>query len=167
MTTTSTTPASTQTTHTANDATVSGRRTALRGLSQDAVLLVGRIGLGVLMIAHAKMTYDFGGGLGGVTQMFASQGIPLADLVAPANVIGEFVGGIAVLLGLATRLVGVLMAVNMAGAWIWVHTSGLYAMDRNGPEMVIALGLLSLMFAAVGSGRFGVDHVIARRRQNR
>jgi hypothetical protein len=36
------------------------------------------------------------------------------------------------------------MALNLAGAWIFVHTSGLYAIDHNGPKQVIALGLLSL-----------------------
>ena len=55
------------------------------------------------------------------------------------------------------------MALNMAGAWILVHTSGLYAMDHNGPETVIALGLLSLVLAVAGSGRFGLDHLIVRR----
>jgi putative oxidoreductase len=55
------------------------------------------------------------------------------------------------------------MTLNMAGAWVFVHTSGLFAMDRNGPELVITLGLLSLVLAVTGSGRFGVDHLVARR----
>jgi putative oxidoreductase len=60
-------------------------------------------------------------------------------------------------------VVGVLMALNMAGAWVFVHTSGLFAMDHNGPEVVIALGLLSLVLAVTGSGRFGLDHLAVRR----
>jgi len=52
----------------------------------------------------------------------------------------------------------------MVGAWVFVHTSPLYSMDHNGPETVIAIGLLSLTLAAAGSGRFGLDHVIRRRR---
>jgi putative oxidoreductase len=61
------------------------------------------------------------------------------------------------------RIVGVLMVLNMSGAWIFVHTSGLFAMDHNGPELVIALGLLSLVLAVTGAGRFGFDHMIVRR----
>jgi len=57
----------------------------------------------------------------------------------------------------------VLLALNMAGAWIFVHASALYSMDHTGPELVIALGLLSLMLAITGSGRLGLDHLIARR----
>jgi putative oxidoreductase len=36
-------------------------------------------------------------------------------------------------------------------------------MDHNGPELVIMIGLLSLVLAAVGSGRFGLDHLIVTR----
>jgi putative oxidoreductase len=135
--------------------------------THDVVLLLARVGLGVLMLAHAKLTYDFGGSLAGVGQMFAQSGVPLPALSGPANVLFELVGGIAMIFGAAVRIVGVLMALNMVGAWVLVHTSGLYAMDHNGPELVIALGLLSLVLAVTGSGRLGLDHLIARRRTSR
>jgi putative oxidoreductase len=132
--------------------------------ARDLVLLVARIGLGVMMLAHAKLEYDFGGGsLAGVGQLFAQSGVPLPGITGPANVLFEFVGGIAMILGLGVPIVGVLMAVNMAGAWMLVHTSGLFAMDHNGPELVITLGLLSLVLAVTGSGRFGLDHLIVTR----
>jgi putative oxidoreductase len=132
--------------------------------TRDFVLLVARIGLGVMMLAHAKLEYDFGGGsLAGVGQLFAQSGVPLPAISGPANVVFEFVGGAAMILGLAVPIVGVLMALNMTGAWIFVHTSGLFAMDRNGPELVISLGLLGLVLAVTGSGRFGLDHLIVTR----
>ena len=132
-------------------------------VARDLVLLVARIGLGIIMIAHAKLMYDFGGGLGGVGQLFAQTGAPLPAVTGPANVLFEFVGGITMILGLAVPIVGVLMALNMAGAWILAHPGGLYAMDHTGPELVIAVGLLSLVLAVVGSGRFGLDHLIVGR----
>jgi putative oxidoreductase len=129
--------------------------------ARDLVLLVARIGLGVMMFAHAKLEYDFAGGsLAGVGQLFAQSGIPLPTITGPANVLFEFVGGIAMVLGLAVPIVGVLMAVNMVGAWIFVHTSALFAMDHNGPELVITLGLV---LAVIGSGRIGLDHLIVTR----
>jgi putative oxidoreductase len=132
--------------------------------ASDVALLVARIGLGVIMVAHAKLEYDFGGGsIAGVGRLFDQAGVPLAAITGPANVLFEFVGGIAMILGVAVRIVGVLMALNMAGAWAFVHTSGLFAMDHNGPELVIALGLLSLVLAVTGAGRFGFDHMIVRR----
>jgi putative oxidoreductase len=131
--------------------------------ARDIVLLVARIGLGVIMVAHAKLEYDFGGSLAGVGQLFAQAGVPLPAITGPANVLFEFVGGALVILGLGVPIIGVVMALNVAGAWMFVHTSGLFAMDHNGPELVITLGLLSLVLAVTGSGRFGLDHLIVTR----
>jgi putative oxidoreductase len=131
---------------------------------RDLFLLVARVGLGVLMIAHAWLEYDFAGrSISGVGQMFAQTGVPLGALAGPANLLLESVGGVAMILGLAVPVVGVLMALNMVGAWVFVHTSPLFSMDHNGPETVIAIGLLSLALAASGSGRFGLDHLVLRR----
>jgi putative oxidoreductase len=143
------------------------RNTALIQTIRDLVLLVVRVGLGLIMVAHAKLEYDFGGSLAGVGRLFAQAGVPLPAVTGPANVLFELVGGIAMILGAAVPVVGLLMALNMAGAWAFVHTSGLFAIDHNGPELVIALGLLSLVLAATGSGRFGLDHVIVRRLRGR
>src|SRR5690606_36561020 len=82
-------------------------------------------------------------------------------------VLFEYVGGAAMLLGLGVPIVGVLMALTMVGAWVFVHTSPLFSMDANGPELVISLALLSLVLAALGSGRFGLDHLITGRRGHR
>lgn len=140
-------------------------RTTTVPMARDLVLLVARVGLGVIMLAHAELEYDFGGSLAGVGRLFAEAGVPLATLTGPANVLLELVGGIAMILGAAVRVVGVLMALNMAGAWVFVHTSGLFAMDHNGPELVIVIGLLSLVLAATGSGRLGLDQLVVRRRR--
>jgi putative oxidoreductase len=55
----------------------------------------------------------------------------------------------------------------MLGAWVLVHPTALYAADHTGPETVIAIGLLSLVLAGTGSGRFGLDRLIAHRRARR
>ncbi|MGH3767429.1 MAG: DoxX family protein [Pseudonocardiaceae bacterium] len=141
-----------------------GNRTTAASVARDLVLLVARIGLGVLMVAHAKLEYDFAGGsIAGVGGLFEKSGVPLAAIAGPANVLFEFVGGAAMILGLAVLPVGIVMALNMAGAWILVHHGGIYALDNTGPELVIALGLLSLVLAVSGSGRLGLDHLLVQR----
>jgi putative oxidoreductase len=134
---------------------------------RDLVLLLARIGLGIIMIAHAKLMWDFGGGtLSGVGALWAqSGGVPLPSITGPANLLFEFVGGVAMIVGLGVPIVGVVMAVNMVGAWVFVHTAPLFSMDHNGPELVIMIALLSLVLAVVGSGRFGLDHLIGARRR--
>jgi putative oxidoreductase len=43
--------------------------------ARDLTLLLGRVGLAVLMIAHAKLEYDYGGGsIGGVGRLFEQAG---------------------------------------------------------------------------------------------
>ena len=143
--------------------TSSARSEHLARAARDTVLLVAREGLGVLMVWHAKIEYDFGGSVSGVIAMFDQSGVPLPVIAGPANLFGELIGGIALILGLGVRVIGVLMALNMAGAWVFAHTGALYSLDHTGPELVIALGLLSLMLAITGSGRLGLDHLIARR----
>lgn len=136
---------------------------------RDLVLLLARIGLGIIMVYHSTLFYTewAGGSLSGVIDSFEQSGVPLAVIAAPANLFGEWIGGAALIVGAAVRLVGVAMALNMLGAWVFVHTSGLMSADGNGPELVIALGLLSLVLAATGSGRFGLDHLIWPRLRRR
>ncbi|MFC5231989.1 DoxX family protein [Pseudonocardia zijingensis] len=141
--------------------------TGTRVVIHDLVLLLARIGLGILMIGHAALMYNFAGSLAGVGELFAPMGIPIPGVLGPANVLFEFVGGIAMIVGVAVPIVGVIMALNMVGAWVLVHTSPLYSMDNNGPELVIAIALLSLVLAVTGSGRFGLDHVLGTRRRAR
>ena len=83
--------------------------------ARDLTLLLGRVGLAVLMIAHAKLEYDYGGGsIAGVGRLFAQAGVPLASLTGPANLLLETIGGIALILGLAVPAVGVLIGAQHA-----------------------------------------------------
>jgi putative oxidoreductase len=146
----------------------SGKAAGTLRIGRDLVLLLARVGLGILMIWHAKMEWDFGGGsVSGVGALFAHSNVPFPTAAAAFNLGIEFIGGILVIAGAALPLIGVAMAANMVGAWVLVHTGGLYSMEGNGPELVIAIGLLSLVFAVVGSGRLGVDHWVARWYRNR
>jgi putative oxidoreductase len=135
--------------------------------ARDLALLVARIGLGVIMLVHAKLVWDFAGSVSGVVQGYGMSGVPLPVIAGPLNLFVEVVGGVAMILGVAVRLTGVLMALNMVGAWIIVHPHDLFALDHTGPETVIAVGLLSLILVVTGSGRFAIDYLIAQRRIQR
>ena len=61
-------------------------RTAV-GTARDGALLIARIGLGVLMLAHAWLEYDFAGrSVVGVGELFAQSGVPLGIVAGPAKV---------------------------------------------------------------------------------
>lgn len=144
-------------------------RAGLAEGGHDAVLLIARVGLGILMIWHAKVAYDYSGSVAGFVAGFEQIGIPLPELTARANLFGEVIGGVALIVGASVRLVGLLMAVNMLGAWYWVHPHALYSFspEKSGPESVIAIGLVSLLLVVTGAGRISVDHTVAALRRRR
>jgi putative oxidoreductase len=130
---------------------------------RDAVLLVARLLLGVVLIAHGWQKM-FTWGLGGTAEAFAGMGIPLAPVSAAFAGIVELVGGALILAGAATALVGVLVALNMLGAALLVHIGNGIMADAGGWELVGMIGALALVLAAVGAGRYSVDHALAGRR---
>jgi putative oxidoreductase len=130
---------------------------------RDAALLVARLLLGVVLIAHGWQKV-FTWGLGGTAQAFTGMGVPLAPVSAAFAAIVELVGGVLILAGAATALVGVLVVLDMLGAALLVHIgNGVMASD-GGWELVGVIGALALVLAAVGAGKYSVDHALAGRR---
>ena len=128
----------------------------------DVALLVGRLALGGTMIAHGVQKLDQGG-LGATAEGFAAMGIPAAGAAALFAISVEVVGGALILLGALTPVVGVLWALNMAGAWWFVHRDAFFA-GEGGYELVMVLGALGLVLAGTGAGRLSVDALLTRGR---
>ncbi len=131
--------------------------------ARDASLLVARLLLGVVLIAHGwqKVVTN---GLGGTAEAFAGMGVPAAPVSAAFAGIVELVGGALLLFGAATAVVGVLVVLDMLGAALLVHAgNGVMASD-GGWELVGVIGAVALVLAAVGAGRYSVDHALAARR---
>lgn len=60
-----------------------------------------------------------------------------------------------------------LLVVDLLGAYLFVHARNGIFVDRFGYELVLALGAATLVPAAVGARRFGVDHALLARRGTR
>jgi putative oxidoreductase len=77
----------------------------------------------------------------------------------------EFGGGIAMALGLLTRLAGLVLFGDMVVAMITVTwATGINsASSPPGYQLNLALAVLALAVALTGAGRFSVDAVVARR----
>ncbi len=109
--------------------------------------------------------------LGKFTAMFNGLGIPGAPVVAPAVAIIELVGGVALMVGLATRAVSLVLALDMVGALLTDIGPGLaekYASVWNflsnlfySSEWLLT-GLL-LFLVCVGAGSASLDAWIDRR----
>ena len=132
--------------------------------AQDVVLLIARLALGAVMIAHGWQKVDQGG-LGGTADGFEAMGIPLAPAAAAFAIAIELGGGVLVVLGALTPIVGVLWALHMAGALWFVHRDAFFVAD-GGYELVLVLGALGLVLAATGAGRGSVDHLLGRQSED-
>lgn len=131
--------------------------------ARDVALLIVRIVLGVIVIAHgAQKVFSYG--IGGTAASFAQMGVPLPPVSAVVTVVIELVGGVLLLVGFATAVAGLFVALEMLAAALLVHVShGIFAAD-NGWELVGAIGAAALALAAVGPGRFSIDHAVGSRR---
>lgn len=133
-----------------------------RQLINDLALLVARVVVGAILIAHGlQKLVTFG--VGGTSQAFAGMGVPLPTVSATLAAVIELGGGIALLVGAFTAVAGLVTALHMLAAALLVHVgNGVYVTD-NGWELVGALGAASIAIAAAGAGRFSVDGVLAQR----
>lgn len=134
------------------------------GHATSTGLLVLRVTLGALMIAHGLQKL-ITWGLPGTQASFAEMGIPAADIAAVVVIVIEVLGGALLVIGLGTRVVGVLMAINMLVALFLVHAqAGPFAAD-GGYELVLTFAAVGVALALTGPGRYSLDAPIAARRR--
>lgn len=130
----------------------------------DAGLLFIRGILAVVFVYHGgqKLFGLFGGpGLTATAGWMESIGIPAPSVSALLAGGSEFFGGIALLLGVAARLVAIPMAFNMLVAILAVHRQAFDA-RAGGMEYPLTLGVLLVSVALLGPGRFTVSSLLWR-----
>lgn len=128
----------------------------------DRGLLVARIALGVVFIAHgwqklAVMGYP------AVTGFVGSLGIPFPAVGAALLIAAELGGGLMLLAGALTRFAGLMLLVDMIVAALTVHLAGGFFLPK-GFEYTFTLGLISLALMMTGAGRYSIDALVTRNR---
>src|ERR1019366_3872890 len=104
-----------------------------------------------------------------VTQFFTTLGLPAPGMTAFAVALVEFAGGILFALGIASRLVSLVLFVNMTMAYLSVPDDRMnFAHIFSKPEDFYGAGPYTYWFAALlilvfGPGRFALDSLINRR----
>jgi putative oxidoreductase len=125
-------------------------------------LLIARIGLGIVFVAHGLQKLN-DMGLSGVTAGFRKMGVPAPAAAAYYATFVELIAGAALLIGAFTAVAGLLLLFDMLGALLLVHAKHGVFIGNGGYELVVALGVGALLLAVFGAGRYSIDGAIGRK----
>jgi putative oxidoreductase len=133
--------------------------------TRDVALLAMRLMLGAVFIFHGsqKLFGWFGGqGLSGMTEFLKTLNVPMPAVNAVLAACAEFFGGLAVLLGLATRMATVPMIVTMLVASFVVHKNA-FSAQNGGMEYPLTLAVMLFSLALMGPGRLTLLRLIRQK----
>ena len=111
-----------------------------------------RIHFGIILLAHGWLkVYVFT--VAGTVGYFASIGLP--SIVAYSVIFGELLGGVALILGIQTRLAAFLTVPIVFGAAIMNIGNGwLHSANGGGWEYAASLTVIAISLAITGSGQY-------------
>jgi putative oxidoreductase len=117
-----------------------------------------RLAVATIFIKHgAQKLFVFG--FAGVTGAFTHMGVPLPGVTGPFIALLEFFGGIALVIGLLTRLIALGFVCDMLGAILLVQLKSGFSHY----ELEFLLLWSSLALVLTGAGEFSVDALLGRR----
>ncbi|MCC3764277.1 DoxX family protein [Glycomyces sp. TRM65418] len=120
-------------------------------------LLIGRVVLGVVFIAHGWQKFSTQG-MDATAEGFESLGIPAPTLSAYFTVAAELVGGAMLIVGALLPLVGLALTFVMLGAMYFVHPlDGAFFSREGGYEYVLLLAAVSIAIGFSGGGALALD----------
>jgi len=129
-----------------------------RQLGEDAGRLILRLTLGILVILHgvAKLQ-NFQGATAAIGKQVTDLGLP--QFVTYGVFVGEVLAPVLLILGIFSRLGGVIVVINMLFALVLVHSQQFFMLTKNGGwqlELQAFYLVCGLVVALIGSGRYAV-----------
>lgn len=123
-----------------------------------------RLGLGIpMLIAGVGKVFAVGPkpmGISGFAGFLASLGVPLPTIAAWGVGLVELVGGILLLAGLAVRITGAVIAIDMLVATVLYHLPNGYPASSDGIELTLTLTLIALALVLSGPGALSMEHAL-------
>ena len=124
--------------------------------NKDYFYFVFRVLVGLLFLQHGlQKIFGMFGGVGGNT-------VPLMSLFGAAGLI-ELIAGIAITLGLFTRLAAAISAIEMLVAYFMVHASGSLIPLVNQGELALLYFAAFLILTAYGAGKWSLEKVLMKK----
>jgi putative oxidoreductase len=125
----------------------------------DLGLLVLRVVAGLVFFMHGYQKL-FDNGISATQAGFDAMGAPLPEVTAIVVTFLELAGGLALIVGAATRVIAVLLAVDMASAYAIVHAENGFFASNGGFELVLLLAGAAVTLALTGAGAFSADGAV-------
>ncbi len=151
------------------------------GVTVDLALLIIRLALGAVFIAHGAAKffpqYFGGGGIEGFAKALGDMQVPAPLLMAYLSAGWELGGGALLVIGLASRIAALGLVANMVVALVKVHLhNGFFMMKpgtlleqsqqvlagKVGYEYIVVLGAMALAVVIAGPGQVALDAMFAK-----
>jgi putative oxidoreductase len=120
-----------------------------------------RIVVGVMFLMHVSVKFHIGAAAV-AANIFAKNGFAPALAWAYVTMFIEVVGGACLIVGLFTRFVAAVLAIEMLIALLFVHLAKGYAAGGGGYEYVLLIGAVCFVFAIRGGGPYSVDRLLGK-----
>jgi len=122
-----------------------------------------RLAVGPMLVAHGYNKVFGSGGLEGTERWFSSLGFEPAKVHARLAAATEISTGTLITLGAGNPLPSASLIGLMAVAAQTDHKGKGFFVFKGGWEYTMVLAAVAAALAALGNGRFSVDHVLGRR----
>jgi putative oxidoreductase len=126
----------------------------------DFGLLILRLVLGLTMAAHGYNKFFGGGRIAGTAGWFESIGMKPGVLHARVAATTEMAAGLGLAAGFLTPIPAAgFVALMLVAAWT-VHRPNGFFIVKEGWEYNLVLGAAAVAVAAIGAGRYSLDHAL-------
>jgi putative oxidoreductase len=123
-------------------------------------LLLIRVVVGVVLVAHGHNHWLGGGKIPGTARWFSGLGLRHGRLQAWMSVVTEIGAGLLLILGLGTPLACAATISVMLVAGLLAHRPNGFFVFRDGYEYVLVIGVVSVALAMLGPGPYSLDDAI-------
>jgi len=140
--------------------------------TDDRIAMLARLALGIVMFPHGaqKLLGWYGGpGIDGALGFYSGLGIP--GFLGWVAILAEFFGGIALIIGVLSRLAALVIATDLLVAVITINWRFGFFMNWNGQlqgegfEFHVLAVTLALIVIIRGGGALSLDRLAAERRE--
>jgi putative oxidoreductase len=118
-------------------------------------VLALRIATGLVFFMHGWQKLQ--GGVPGVAGFLTSLSFPMPEVFAVLLITGEVVGGLALILGVWTRLASLVLVIIAVVALFTVHVANGFFISNGGIEFILLLLVSAFTFFTWGGGKYSVD----------